>query len=195
MRQATVNRKTSETTIEIALNIEGSGKHKISTGIGFLDHMLTHIAVHGLFDLNINTQGDLDVDVHHTIEDTALVLGQAFDQALGERKGIVRMGTAFVSMDEALANVVIDLSGRPYTVLQAQWHTSTIGALPTSLIKHFFESLSVSMRANIHARVLYGIDDHHQVEALFKALALALDTATQLDDRRMNIVPSTKGSL
>ena len=116
MRQATVNRKTSETTIEIALNIEGSGKHNISTGIGFLDHMLTHIAVHGLFDLNINTKGDLDVDVHHTIEDTALVLGQAFDQALGERKGIMRMGTAFVPMDEALANVVIDLSGRPYTV-------------------------------------------------------------------------------
>ncbi len=195
MRQATVNRTTSETTIEITLNIEGSGKHKISTGIGLLDHMLTHIAVHGLFDLNINTKGDLDVDVHHTIEDTALVLGQAFDQALGERKGIVRMGTAFVPMDEALANVVIDLSGRPYIVIQAQWHNSTIGALPTSLIKHFFESLSVSMRANIHAQVLYGIDDHHQVEALFKALGIALDTATQLDARRMNIVPSTKGSL
>ena len=125
MRQATVNRTTSETTIEITLNIEGSGKHKISTGIGLLDHMLTHIAVHGLFDLNINTKGDLDVDVHHTIEDTALVLGQAFDQALGERKGIVRMGTAFVPMDEALANVVIDLSGRPYIVIQAQWHNST----------------------------------------------------------------------
>ena len=143
----------------------------------------------------IACKGDLEIDTHHTVEDTALVLGQAFDKALSDRKGIVRMGSSFVPMDESLANVVIDLSGRPYFVMQASWHTSSIGNLPTNLVNHFFESLAVSIRANIHARVLYGIDDHHQIEALFKALGIAMDHATSLDERRTNVVPSTKGSL
>ncbi len=195
MRDTKVERKTGETDIEVTLRLEGSGAHDISTGIGFLDHMLTHIAVHGLFDLNVQARGDLHIDAHHTIEDTALVLGQAFDQALDDRKGIARMGTAFVPMDEALAHVAVDLSGRPYSVMQAEWHTPAIGQFPTSLVAHFFESLAVTMRANLHTRVLYGRDDHHQAEALFKALARALDAATQLDPRRGGVVPSTKGSL
>ena len=195
MRETKVERKTGETDIEVTLRLEGSGAHDISTGIGFLDHMLTHVAVHGLFDLNVQARGDLHIDAHHTIEDTALALGQAFDQALGDRKGIARMGAAFVPMDEALAHVAVDLSGRPYSVMQAEWHTPAIGQFPTSLVAHFFESLAVTMRANLHARVLYGRDDHHQAEALFKALARALDVATQLDPRRGGVVPSTKGSL
>ena len=195
MRETKVERKTGETDIEVTLRLEGSGAHDISTGIGFLDHMLTHIAVHGLFDLNVQARGDLHIDAHHTIEDTALALGQAFDHALDDRKGIARMGAAFVPMDEALAHVAVDLSGRPYSVMQAEWHTPAIGQFPTSLVAHFFESLAVTMRANLHARVLYGRDDHHQAEALFKALARALDVATQLDPRRGGVVPSTKGSL
>ncbi|HJO32501.1 MAG TPA: imidazoleglycerol-phosphate dehydratase HisB [Anaerolineales bacterium] len=195
MRETNIERQTGETDIEVTLRLEGSGAHDISTGIGFLDHMLMHIAVHGLFDLNVQARGDLHIDAHHTIEDTALALGQAFDQALGDRKGIARMGAAFVPMDEALAHVAVDLSGRPYSVMQAEWHTPAIGQFPTSLVAHFFESLAVTMRANLHARVLYGRDDHHQAEALFKTLARALDAATQLDPRRGGVVPSTKGSL
>ena len=195
MRETKVERKTGETDIEVTLRLEGSGAHDISTGIGFLDHMLTHVAVHGLFDLNVQARGDLHVDAHHTIEDTALALGQAFDHALDDRKGIARMGAAFVPMDEALTHVAVDLSGRPYSVMQAEWHTPAIGQFPTSLVAHFFESLAVTMRANLHARVLYGRDDHHQAEAIFKALARALDAATQLDPRRGGVVPSTKGSL
>ena len=195
MRETKVERKTDETEIEIALSLDGSGVHDISTGIGFLDHMLTQIAVHGLFDMNVQTRGDLHIDAHHTIEDTALSLGKAFDQALGDRKGIARMGVGCVPMDEALAHVAVDLAGRPYSVMQAEWHTSAIGKIPTRMVAHFFESLAVTMRANLHARVLYGSDDHHQAEALFKALARALDTATQLDARRGGVVPSTKGIL
>jgi len=195
MRETKLTRKTDETEIEITLNLDGSGVHDISTGVAFLDHMLTHIALHGLFDLHVQTSGDLHIDAHHTIEDTALVLGQSFYQALGDRKGIMRMGDAFVPMDEALVHVAVDLSGRPYAVVEAEWRTPSIGQFPTSLVTHFFESLSVTMRANLHARVLYGYDDHHQCEALFKALARALDVATQIDQRRGGMVPSTKGVL
>lgn len=195
MRTASVSRKTNETDITLTLNVDGSGQHDIATGVGFLDHMLTHLAVHGLFDLTVRAAGDLHIDAHHTIEDTALVLGQAFAEALGEKKGIVRMGHAYAPMDEALAFVAVDLSGRPYAVVQAEWHAPTVGQFSTSLIPHFFESLAVTMKANIHARVLYGRDDHHQAEALFKALARALDAATRLDPRRAGAVPSTKGSL
>lgn len=195
MRTANVSRKTYETDITISLALDGSGKHDIQTGVGFLDHLLTHIAVHGLFDLDVKAQGDLHIDAHHTIEDVALVLGQAFDQALGDRKGITRMGSFYVPMDEALAFVAIDLSGRPYAVVQADWHTPSIGEFPTSLIPHFIESFAVTSRSNVHARVLYGRDDHHQAEALFKALGRALDAATVFDARRAGSVPSTKGSL
>jgi imidazoleglycerol-phosphate dehydratase len=195
MRTAEISRKTSETQIQINLNLDGTGKHEISTGIGFLDHMLTHLAVHGLFDLTVQATGDLHIDTHHTVEDVALALGQAFDQALTDRKGIVRMGDSFAPMDETLAHVAVDLSGRPYAVIQAEWHTPYIGDIPTTLFPHFFESFAVTARCNLHARVLYGRDDHHQAEALFKAWARALDIATQVDPRRAGNIPSTKGTL
>jgi len=195
MRTSKIERNTNETQISVELNLDGSGQHNISTGVGFLDHMLTHVAVHGLFDLTVRAKGDLHIDVHHTVEDVALALGAAFDQALGDRKGIVRMGSAYVPMDETLAFVAIDLSGRPYSVIQAEWGSSPVGQIPTSLLPHFLESFAVTARCNLHARVLYGRDDHHKAEALFKALARALDAATMKDDRRTGVIPSTKGSL
>lgn len=194
MRTAKLARSTSETQIEVELNLDGSGLHNIATGIGFLDHMLTHIAVHGLFDLTVRASGDLHVDVHHTVEDVALVLGAAFDQALGDRKGINRMASFYAPMDETLAFVALDLSGRPYSVIQAEWGSAPVSSIPTSLFPHFFESFAVTARCNLHARVLYGRDDHHKAEALFKALARALDAATMKDERRKS-VPSTKGTL
>ena len=195
MRTSEIHRKTGETDIVIQLNLDGNGVCQVNTGIGFLNHMLHHIAVHGLFDLQVEAKGDLEVDCHHTVEDVALALGQAFDEALGDRAGIARMASAYVPMDEALAFVSLDLSGRPYAVIQVDWRTPQVGGIPTSLITHFFESLSVTLRANLHARLLYGRDDHHQAEALFKALARALDEATRLDPRRQGKVPSTKGKL
>ena len=195
MRTAEISRQTNETQIEIKLNLDGTGKHEISTGIGFLDHMLTHLAVHGCLDLTVQAKGDLQVDTHHTVEDVALALGQAFDKALAERKGIGRIGDCFAPMDETLAHVAIDLSGRPYAVIQADWHTPYVGNIPTTLFPHFFESFAITSRCNLHARVLYGRDDHHQAEALFKAWARALDIATQIDPRRAGVIPSTKGTL
>ncbi len=195
MRSAEISRQTNETQITVKLELDGTGKHEISTGIGFFDHMLTHLAVHGLFDLSVRAQGDLEVDTHHTIEDVALVLGQAFDKALADRKGIFRMADCFAPMDETLAHVAIDLSGRPYAVIQAEWHSPYIGNIPTTLFPHFFESFAITSRCDLHARILYGRDDHHQAEALFKAWARALDAATQIDPRRMGAVPSTKGML
>lgn len=195
MRTAELARKTNETQIEIKLDLDGTGKYEVLTGVGFLDHMLTHLAVHGLFDLTVKAQGDLHIDVHHTVEDVALALGQTFEKALGDRKGIVRMGDCFAPMDETLAHVAIDLSGRPYAVIQAEWHTPYVGNIPTTLFPHFFESFAVTARCNLHARVLYGRDDHHQAEALFKAWARALDAASQFDERRAGSIPSTKGTL
>ena len=195
MRTAEISRQTNETQITIKLNLDGSGKREISTEVGFLDHMLTHLAVHGLFDLTAQAKGDLHIDVHHTVEDVALALGQAFDKALGDRKGIVRMGDCFAPMDETLAHVALDLSGRPYAVIQADWHSPYVGNIPTTLFPHFFESFAVTARCNLHGRILYGRDDHHQAEALFKACARALDQATQIDPRRAGVIPSTKGTL
>jgi imidazoleglycerol-phosphate dehydratase len=195
MRAANIQRKTTETDIQLSLNLDGTGQAQIDTGIGFLDHMLRHVAVHGLFDLDIEAAGDLEIDPHHTVEDVASVLGQAFDRALDDRKGIVRMGSAYVPMDEALAFVAVDLSGRPYAVIQADWRAPSIGRLPTTLIAHFMESFAFQARLNLHARVEYGRDDHHQAEAMFKALGRALDAATRIDPRRGGIIPSTKGIL
>lgn len=194
MRTAKISRKTNETDITVELNLDGSGQHDIATGVGFLDHMLTHIAVHGLFDLTVKATGDLHIDAHHTLEDVALALGSAFDQALGDRKGIVRMASFYAPMDETLAFVAIDFSGRPYAVIDAEWTTPSVGVIPTSLFPHFLESFATNARCNLHARVLYGRDDHHKAEALFKALARTLDAATMIDERRTS-VPSTKGTL
>jgi imidazoleglycerol-phosphate dehydratase len=195
MRKAHVQRETRETQIEVALNLDGSGKYNINTGIGFLDHMLNHIAAHGMFDLDVKASGDLEIDAHHTVEDVALALGNAFDKALGKREGIVRMGSAYVPMDESLGFVAVDLSGRPYTVIDITWSTPAINSIPVTLLEHFFESFAVTARANIHVRLLCGRDDHHKAEALFKALGRALDTATQIDPRRGQTIPSTKGVL
>jgi len=192
-RTAEVTRETNETRVHLSLNVDGSGAHEIHTGVAFLDHMLAQVALHGLFDLTVVAQGDLEVDSHHTVEDVGLALGEAFARALGDRKGIVRMASFTAPMDDSLAIVTVDLSGRPYAVVQAEWRGPSIGALPTSLVGHFLESFAFQARCNLHARVLYGKDDHHQAEALFKALGRALDAATQVDPRRAGQVPSTKG--
>ena len=194
-RRAVVKRDTNETRIQLELVLDGSGKTDLHSGVSFLDHMLAQLALHGLFDLTLTAQGDLEVDSHHTVEDVALALGEGFYQALGDRKGIVRIGSAYVPMDESLAFVAVDLSGRPYTVVQAEWHTPMLGGIPTSLFPHFLESFASQARCNLHARVLYGRDDHHQAEALFKALGRALDAATAIDPRRAEQIPSTKGTL
>ena len=195
LREASISRKTKETSIALSLNLDGSGKHKISTGIPFFDHMLTQIAVHGLFDLSIQAKGDLEIDPHHTVEDVALALGKAFDQALGDRKGLVRMASATVPMDESLAQVSLDFSGRPYTVVDATFKDLKIGDLPVTLITHFLESFAVQARCNLSVRLITGGDDHHRAEAIFKAFARALDAATRLDPRRSGAVPSSKGVL
>ena len=195
MRISEIQRKTNETDIQLKINLDGSGIASINTGIGFFDHMLNHVALHGLFDLDLQCKGDLEIDPHHTVEDCALVLGGAIDKALSDRKGINRMGSMYVPMDETLGFVAVDLSGRPYTVFQGEWNSPYVGGISTSLIPHFFESMAVTARCNLHARLLYGRNDHHQAEALFKALGRALNTATRIDPKRGNRVPSTKGNL
>ena len=195
MRTATIERRTTETQVQVTLDLDGSGQCDVSTGVGFLDHMLRHVAVHGLLDLTVHAQGDLEIDPHHTVEDVALALGACLDRALGERKGLARMGHAYVPMDESLAFVAVDLSGRPYAVIDADWGAPTIGRMPTTLVPHFLESLATTGRMNLHARVLYGRDDHHKAEALFKALGRALEMAVRVEPRRAEQIPSTKGIL
>ena len=194
MRVGEVKRRTNETDVVLQLEVDGRGRFVGQTGIGFLDHMLALFAAHGLFDLNVSAHGDLHVDEHHTVEDVGICLGKALDQALGDRQGLVRTAHSYVPMDEALGFVAIDLGGRPYCVVEATWHTPRVGQLGTDLIYHFFEAAATHGRLNLHARVLYGRNDHHQVEALFKAFGRALDAATQIDPRRQG-VPSTKGTL
>lgn len=194
-RTATVARKTGETDIEISLSLDGTGQADISTGVGFLDHMLHALARHARFDLKVRAEGDLHIDEHHTVEDVGIVLGRALAEALGDRKGITRMGHAIVPMDEALALVAVDFGGRGYFVFDGQFSSDRIGQVGTTLIPHFFESLAHEGRLNLHARLLAGVDDHHRAEALFKALARALDMAVQRDERLAGQVPSTKGTL
>ena len=194
-RTATITRKTGETDIEISLNLDGRGQARVATGVGFLDHMLQTLARHARFDLTVQASGDLHIDEHHTVEDVGIVLGQALNRALGERTGITRMGYAIVPMDEALALVAVDFGGRGYFVFEGQFKTERIGQMGTSLIPHFLESLAREGRLNLHARLLAGEDDHHQAEALFKALARALDMATRPDPRLAGQTPSTKGTL
>ena len=192
-RKAVINRETKEVKIALELDIDGSGVSEISTGIGMFDHMLEQLAKHGRFDLKIAASGDLHVDEHHTVEDVGIVLGQAFARALGDRKGIVRMAHAIVPMDEALAIAAVDLSGRGYAVVESSFEKEYLNDLPTDLIKHFFESFAIEGRFNLHMKLPAGDNDHHKAEALFKALARALDEATQIDKRIEGKVPSTKG--
>jgi histidinol-phosphate aminotransferase len=193
-RRATLHRRTGETDVAVSLDLDGTGRYQVETGLGFLDHMLAQIAAHGLFDLTVQAQGDLKVDEHHTVEDVAIGLGQALDKALGDRQGLVRMGHAYAPLDEALARVVVDLSGRPYAVIEVEFATPALGAVGTDLIIHFLETLAFQARLSLQAHVLHGRNDHHKAEALFKALGRALDAATRRDPRRQG-VPSTKGVL
>jgi imidazoleglycerol-phosphate dehydratase len=194
-REATIERTTGETAIRLSLLVDGSGKADIATGVGFFDHMLSLMAKHGLFDLSIRASGDLHIDEHHTAEDTCICLGRALDQALGERRGLVRTAHSYVPMDETLALVAVDMGGRPYCMFQADFATSRVGQLGTDLIEHLLESIAFHARMNLHAQVLYGKNDHHKVEAIFKALGRALDAATRIDPRLAGSVPSTKGVL
>ena len=194
-RIATVERATKETTIKLTLNLDGAGRASISTGVGFFDHMLDHLARHGLFDLDVTCQGDLHIDEHHTVEDVAICLGQALAQALGDRAGVTRTAHAYVPMDEALCFAAIDISGRPYAVIHADFTADRVGDLATDLIWHIFESIAIHARITLHMRVEYGRNDHHKVEGLWKAFARALDSATRVDERLQMAIPSTKGSL
>ena len=194
-RRAAVRRETAETTIAVTLDLDGSGQFEIATGLGFLDHMLSQIARHGVFDIAITAEGDLHVDAHHTVEDTALALGQAFREALGDKAGIVRAGAAHMPLDEALAFAAVDLGGRPYAAIDLRLLGRTVGELPPDLLGHFLESFAAALAANIHVRALAGANDHHKAEACFKALARALDAATRIDPRRRGDAPSTKGVL
>ncbi len=194
-RTATIVRETKETNVNVKLDVDGTGRGEMQTGVGFFDHLLAQLSKHGMFDLDVRATGDLQVDAHHTVEDVAIALGRAFDQALGNREGIVRMAHAVVPLDEALAMVAVDISGRGYALVKADFAGPSIGDLPSSLIRHFFESLAASAKMNLHVQVLSGVDDHHKAEAAFKSLARALDEATKIDPRRLGQVPSTKGTI
>lgn len=187
-------RKTAETDISLTLNLDGSGKQKISTGIGFFDHMLSGFSRHGFFDLDVTVRGDLEVDSHHTIEDTGIVLGNAIRQAIGDKKGIRRFGSMILPMDETLVLCAIDLSGRPYFSFDATFTTDRVGDMDTEMVREFFYAVSYSAGMNLHIKVLDGCNNHHIIEAIFKAFGKALDEASSYDARITDIL-STKGSL
>ena len=193
-RTAAVTRTTKEADIAVTLNLDGSGKAEISTGIGFFDHMLNGFARHGLFDLNCQVKGDLEVDCHHTIEDTGIVLGQAIREAVGDKKGIVRYGTCILPMDESLVLCSLDLSGRPYYVSDVEFPTERVGEMDTQMVKEFFYAVSYSAAMNLHFKMLSGGNSHHMIEGMFKAFAKALDMAAAHDPRITDVL-STKGSL
>ncbi|HEY1678501.1 MAG TPA: imidazoleglycerol-phosphate dehydratase HisB [Candidatus Sulfotelmatobacter sp.] len=195
MRKARIKRNSKETRIEIVLSIEGRGKYQISTGIRFFDHMLELFAHHGGFDLKLIAHGDLDVDQHHTVEDVGIVLGQAFDKALGAKRGILRAGYFLMPMDETLGMAAIDFCGRTASVVDAKVRTRLVGDLQSELVADFFEGFSRGAKANVHARVLYGRSNHHKIEALFKAFARAIRAACWRDPRMVRLLPSTKGVL
>jgi imidazoleglycerol-phosphate dehydratase len=194
-RSATIDRKTNETQIKLRLNLDGRGTSRVSTGIRFLDHMLDLVARHGAFDLTIEAKGDLDVDQHHTVEDTGIALGEAVAKAIGDKRGILRAGYFLMPMDETLAAAAIDLSGRPHCVITGKISAKRVGDFQTELTEDFFQGFAQAARANVHLRVVYGRSSHHQVEALFKAFARALRFAVSRDKRLRNVLPSTKGLL
>ena len=194
-RTAEVTRQTAETNIRVAVNLDGTGQSKLSTGIGFLDHMIDQIARHGLIDLDIQCEGDLHIDGHHTVEDIGITLGQAFAQAVGDKKGIRRYGHAYVPLDEALSRVVVDFSGRPGLHMDVNFTSGMIGALDTQLVYEFFQGFVNHAGVTLHIDNLKGHNAHHQCETIFKAFARALRAALELDPRSAGVIPSTKGSL
>jgi imidazoleglycerol-phosphate dehydratase len=194
-RTAKIHRKTNETDISLRLNLDGRGKARVATGIRFFDHMLELVARHGVFDLELNAHGDLDVDQHHTVEDVGIALGEAVAKALGTKRGILRAGYFLMPMDETLAASAVDLGGRPFCVVNAKITSPCIGDFQTELTEDFFQGFAQAARANVHLRVLYGRSSHHQVEAMFKAFARALRFAVARDKRLRRVLPSTKGLL
>jgi imidazoleglycerol-phosphate dehydratase len=195
MRTATVKRKTKETDIEVSVDLDGKGTSTISTGIGFLDHMLDLLARHSRIDLNVKAVGDLHIDFHHTAEDTGIALGQAVKQALGDMKGITRYADVHVPMDEALTRVCIDISGRPFLVFKAEFVRDKVGTFDTELVQEWFQAFAMNAGITLHAECLYGTNDHHIAESCFKGLARALRAAVAIDPRAKDEVPSTKGTL
>ena len=199
-RQSKQERKTKESTIKVSLNLDGSGIAKIDTGIGFFDHMLSHIAVHGIFVFVVTDNGDLHVDTHHTIEDVGIVLGKAFKQAIGDKVGIKRIGYSYVPMDEALALVVVDFSNRPYSLVDIPWTGKYFGKnqdelIPLTLLEHFLQTFAINASITLHVKVFSGKNDHHIAESVFKALGYSLDKASRFDPKRKGVIPSTKGIL
>lgn len=194
-RQATITRKTQETAVEVELSLDGSGQGSFATGVPFLEHMLDQVARHGLVDLNVRCQGDLDIDDHHSVEDIGITLGMAFDQALGDRRGIQRYGHAYVPLDEALSRVVIDFSGRPGLHYHASYTRPHVGRFDVDLVQEFFTGFANHARATLHLDVLRGSNEHHKIETLFKAFGRALRMACTVDPRQAGAMPSTKGTL
>jgi imidazoleglycerol-phosphate dehydratase len=195
MRTASIARKTKETEIEVTVDLDGSGKAAISTGIGFFDHMLEQLAKHSLVDITIKAKGDLHIDQHHTVEDTGIALGQAVRTALGDMAGITRFADALLPMDETLTRVAVDVSGRPFLVFKTKFERAKIGDFDTELVREFFQAFTTHAGMNIHVETLYGENSHHIAESSFKGLARALKTALQLDPRQKGAIPSTKGTL
>lgn len=195
MRTGKIERKTTETSISVGLDLDGTGQYEIDTGIGFLDHMLEQLSRHSLIDLKVAAEGDLHIDAHHTTEDSGIAIGQAVAQALGDRKGIARYGHATIPMDETLSRVAIDLSNRPYLVWKVNFTQDRLGDMDTELFKEWFQAFAQAAGATVHVEILYGVNNHHMVESVFKALARALREAVEIDPRKADAVPSTKGVL
>ena len=195
MRRATITRTTAETQISVSLDLDGTGQYRVATGIGFLDHMIEQLSRHSLIDIELAVTGDLHVDQHHTTEDSALALGQALAESLGDKAGIARYGHAYSPMDETLARVALDISGRPYLVWRAGFSQMRLGEWDTELIEHWFHSLAQTAGITLHCELLYGSNNHHICEALYKGLARALRQAVEIDPRKQGAVPSTKGVL
>ncbi|TAN59530.1 MAG: imidazoleglycerol-phosphate dehydratase HisB [Magnetospirillum sp.] len=195
MRQGSIARNTNETSISVRMDLDGSGRYSVNTGVGFLDHMLEQLSRHSLIDLTVEAKGDLHIDAHHTTEDVGIAIGQAVTQALGDRKGIRRYGSAYVPMDEALTRVALDLSNRPYLIWKVTFGRDKLGTMDTELFKEWFQAFAQAAGVTLHVESLYGDNDHHIVESCFKALARALRDAVEIDPRKADAVPSTKGTL
>ncbi|MBD8701485.1 imidazoleglycerol-phosphate dehydratase HisB [Sphingomonas sp. CFBP 13714] len=195
MRTATISRSTAETAIDVTINLDGTGLYDVETGVGFFDHMLEQLSRHSLIDLHVRTKGDLHIDEHHTVEDTGIAIGQAFAQALGDKRGIARYGDALSPMDETLTRVALDISGRPWLVWKDLFSQTRLGGMDTEMFEHFFHSFAQAAGITLHVETLYGTNNHHIAEAAFKGVARALRTAIEIDPRKADAIPSTKGML